>query len=190
MAEGGDEVWLVRHAETQWSLDGRHTGRTDIALTDTGRAAARAMRTRIDGHDFAEVFVSPLSRAVETCELIGLRAGMTECDDLLEWDYGDYEGLTTAQIRKRRPDWSLWRDGCPGGETADDVAARADRALDRVRATDGDVALVAHGHILRVVAARWVGQQGAFGGRLALSTGSLSVLGFERETPVVVRWNT
>jgi broad specificity phosphatase PhoE len=190
MGEIGYGVWLVRHAETQWSRQGRHTGRTDIALTDAGRAAARAMRARIDGYDFAQVFVSPLSRAVETCELVGLRAGMAECDDLLEWDYGDYEGITTDDIRKRRPDWSLWRDGCPGGETADDVAARADRVLERVRAAGGDVALVAHGHILRVVAARWVGEPGAFGGRMALSTGSLSVLGFERETPVVVRWNT
>jgi broad specificity phosphatase PhoE len=184
------DVWLVRHAETQWSLDGRHPGRTDIALTDAGRAAARAMRARVDDHRFALVLVSPLHRAVETCELVGLRAGMTPCDDLLEWDYGDYEGMTTAQIRKRRPDWQLWRDGCPGGEQPRDVTARADRVIELALSADGDVALVAHGHVLRVVAARWMGQDGAFGGRLALATGSLSVLGFERETRVLARWNT
>ncbi len=183
------DVWLVRHAETQWSVDGRHTGRTDIALTDAGRKAATALRARIDAHAFADVFVSPLSRAVETCELVGLRAGMTPCDDLLEWDYGTYEGLTTDQIRKRRPDWSLWRDGCPGGETADDVAVRTDRVIGRALEASGDVALVAHGHVLRVLAARWLAQPGAFGARLALATGSLSVLGFERETRVIARWN-
>src|SRR5215813_13163758 len=131
------EVWLVRHAETQWSLQGRHTGRTDIALTEHGRSVAREMRARVDDHDFALVLVSPLHRAVETAQLLGLGAAMTPCDDLLEWDYGDYEGITSDQIHKRRPDWNLWRDGCPGGETADDLGARADRVLDRVREADG-----------------------------------------------------
>src|SRR5262249_2294070 len=153
--------------------EGRHTGRTDVALTDAGRAAARAMRARIESHAFALVLVSPLGRAVETCELAGLRAQMTPCADLLDWDYGDYEGITRDQVRKRRPDWDLWRDGCPGGETARDVGVRADRVIERVLDTDGDVALIAHGHVLRVLAARWVGQQGSFGGRLALATGSL-----------------
>jgi probable phosphoglycerate mutase len=183
------DVWLLRHAETQWSLDGRHTGRTDIPLTDAGRARARALRPRIAEHEFALVLCSPLGRARETCELVGLGDAMTTTDDLLEFDYGDYEGMTTPQIRERRPQWTLWADGCPGGETADDVAVRTDRVIDRALSAAGDVALIAHGHVLRVLAARWVGQPGPFGGRLALGTGSVSVLGFERDVRVVTRWN-
>src|SRR4029077_2493934 len=179
------DVWLLRHAETQWSVDGRHTGRTDIPLTDAGREWARALRPRVGEHEFALVLCSPLARARETCELVGLGDAMTATDDLLEFDYGDYEGITTPQIRERQPDWCLWRDGCPGGETADDVAARTDRVIDRALSASGDVALVAHGHVLRVLAARWLGQPGAFGGRLALGTGTVSVLGFERDTRVV-----
>jgi broad specificity phosphatase PhoE len=181
------DVWLLRHAQTEWSRDGRHTGRTDVPLTDAGRNAARALRARVEGHDFALVLCSPLARARETAQLAGLQPQLR--DDLLEFDYGDYEGITTAQIRERRPGWSLWRDGCPGGETADDVGRRVDRVIDEALAAGGDVALVAHGHVLRVLAARWLEQPAAFGGRLRLDTGTISVLGFERETRVIHSWN-
>jgi probable phosphoglycerate mutase len=183
------EVWLVRHAETEWSRSGKHTGRTDVPLTDAGRERASEMRARLAGRDFALVLVSPLERARETARLAGLGDPCQVREDLLEWDYGDYEGITTADIREERPDWYLWRDGVPNGETADEVAARCDRVIDEVLAVDGDVALFAHGHILRALAARWVEEPVAFGGRLFLSTGSLSVLGFEREVRVTRLWN-
>jgi probable phosphoglycerate mutase len=182
------EAWLLRHAETEWSRDGRHTGRTDIPLTDEGRERARALRERIAGHDFALVLSSPLARARETAELAGLTPQLR--DELLEFDYGEYEGITTDQIRRERPDWYLWRDGSPGGETPDDVGRRVDRVIDEALRADGDVAIVAHGHVLRALAARWIEQPAAFGGRLRLDTGSLSVLGFEREVRVIRRWNT
>ena len=181
------EAWLLRHAETEWSRDGRHTGRTDVPLTDVGRERARALRKRIAGHSFALVLSSPLSRARETAELAGLTPQLR--DDLLEFDYGEYEGITTAQIRQQRPDWYLWRDGCPGGETAEDVGRRVDRVIEEVLQADGDAAIVAHGHVLRALGARWAEQPAAFGGRLALDTGSISVLGFEREVRVLRRWN-
>jgi broad specificity phosphatase PhoE len=181
------EAWLLRHAETEWSRDGRHTGRTDVPLTDEGRERARALRTRIAGHSFALVLSSPLSRARETAELAGLTPQLR--DDLVEFDYGEYEGITTAQIREQRPDWYLWRDGAPGGETAEDVGRRVDRVIDEVLQAGGDVAIVAHGHVLRALGARWAEQPPAFGGRLALDTGSISVLGFEREVRVIRRWN-
>src|SRR5216110_357053 len=136
------EVWLLRHAETEWSRDGRHTGRTDVPLTQEGRDRARALINRIGGREFLLVLASPLSRARETAELAGLTPELR--DDLLEFDYGDYEGITTAQIRETRPDWYLWRDGSPNGETADDVGRRVDRVIDEVLRADGDVALVAH----------------------------------------------
>jgi probable phosphoglycerate mutase len=183
------EVWLLRHAETEWSRDGRHTGRTDIPLTDEGRDRARALRDRIAGHDFALVLTSPLSRARETAELAGAGDRAQLRDDLLEWDYGEYEGITTPQIRETRPDWYLWRDGALGGESATDVGARADRIVAEVLAAEGDVLVVAHGHVLRVLGARWIEQPPHIGGRLALSTGALCVLGFERETRVLWRWN-
>jgi probable phosphoglycerate mutase len=146
------DVWLLRHAETEWSRDGRHTGRTDVPLTDAGREAARALRARVAEHPFALVLCSPLSRARETAQLAGLAPQLR--DDLVEFDYGDYEGITTDEIRERRPGWDLWRDGCPGGETADDVGRRVSRVIDEVLRADGDVALVAHGHVLRVLADR------------------------------------
>jgi probable phosphoglycerate mutase len=182
------EVWLLRHAETEWSRDGRHTGRTDVPLTDVGRERARALGERIAGHAFALVLSSPLSRARETAELAGLPPQLR--DDLLEFDYGEYEGITTAQIRETRPGWYLWRDGCPGGETADDVGVRVDVVIEEALGADGDVALVAHGHVLRALAARWVEEPAAFGGRLRLDTGTISVLGFEREVRVIRAWNT
>jgi broad specificity phosphatase PhoE len=182
------ELWLLRHAETEWSRDGRHTGRSDLPLTDVGRERARALRERIAGRAFALVLSSPLSRARETAELAGLEPQLR--DDLVEFDYGEYEGITTAQIRERRPDWYLWRDGCPGGESAQDVGRRVDRVIDETLGADGDVVIVAHGHVLRALAARWVGEPAAFGGRLRLDTGTVCVLAFEREVRVIRRWNT
>jgi probable phosphoglycerate mutase len=184
-----DEVWLVRHAETEWSRTGRHTGRTDIPLTEAGRGVAWGpLRARLDGHAFALVLCSPLTRARDTARLAGLECSGLR-DDLLEWDYGEYEGITTPEIREQRPSWYLWRDGAPGGESPDDVAARCDRVIAEARAVDGDVALVAHGHILRALSARWVEEPVAFGGRLHLGTGSISVLGYEREVSSISRWN-
>jgi broad specificity phosphatase PhoE len=181
------QVWLLRHAETEWSRDGRHTGRTDVPLTDEGRARARELGHRIARRAFALVLSSPLSRAIETAELAGLEPQLR--DDLVEFDYGEYEGITTAQIRESRPDWYLWRDGSPKGETAEDVGRRVDRVIEEALRADGDVALVAHGHVLRALAARWVEQPASFGGRLRLDTGTISVLGFEREVRVIRRWN-
>ncbi|MCW2992414.1 MAG: histidine phosphatase family protein [Solirubrobacterales bacterium] len=183
------EAWLIRHAETEWSKAKRHTGRTDIPLTDDGRAAATVLADRLAGREWGAVWCSPLSRARETCALAGLGDRAVLRDELLEWDYGDYEGVTTAAIREARPDWYLWRDGCPGGESPADVAARCDRLVAGLLEVDGDVALFAHGHLLRMLAARWIELAPDGGGRLALSTGSLSVLGFERETRVLWRWN-
>jgi probable phosphoglycerate mutase len=183
------ELWLIRHAETEWSRTHKHTGRTDIPLTDAGREVARALRDRLAAHAFAAVFVSPLSRARETADLAGLGDRAQLRDDLMEWDYGDYEGLTTAEIRQGRPDWFLWRDGVPNGERPEDVAARVDRVIEEALRVDGDVAIVAHGHVLRVLAARWVEQPPAFGARLALHTGAIGRCGFERETRVLTGWN-
>jgi broad specificity phosphatase PhoE len=183
-----EEIWLLRHAETEWSKSGQHTGRTDVALTDEGRRVARALRDRVASHDFAAVFCSPLSRARETADLAGLQvSGVRE--ELREWDYGEYEGLTTPEIRESRPGWYLWRDGAPGGETEDQIAARCDRMIDEVRAVEGDAILVAHGHILRALAARWVQEPVAFGGRLFLATGTISKLGYERDVQVIRAWN-
>jgi probable phosphoglycerate mutase len=183
------ELVLARHGETEWSRDGRHTGRTDIPLTENGRSQAEGLRDKLSEWTFVGVLSSPLSRALETCRLAGLGDSVTITDDLLEWDYGDYEGITTAEIRESRPDWSLWRDGCPGGETAADVGARVDRVIEQVGGLGGPVALFAHGHVLRVLAARWLGLSPSNGALFALGTGTLSVLGYERETRVIQRWN-
>ena len=189
MAKTGPEVLLLRHGQTEWSVNGRHTGTTDVPLTEEGRAQARALRDRLAGRDFALVLTSPLGRARETCELAGLGAEAQVRDDLLEWNYGEYEGVTTAEIRRRDSDWLLWRDGCPGGETAAQVGARVDRVVAEVRAADGDCALFAHGHVLRVLAARWIELAPAEGGRFGLSTATVSVMGWEREMPVFWLWN-
>jgi broad specificity phosphatase PhoE len=183
------EAVLVRHAETEWSRDGRHTGRMDVHLTEHGRDAARALRERLARWSFALVLVSPSSRARETCELCGLDAAAQVRADLLEWDYGEYEGLTTPEIRAQRPDWLLWRDGCPGGESPAEVGARADRLVAEVAAGDGGVAVFSHGHMLRVLGARWIGLGPESGARLGLSTGAICVLGHERQTTVLARWN-
>jgi broad specificity phosphatase PhoE len=184
-----NEAWLIRHAETEWSKSRRHTGRTDVPLTDAGRALARTLAERLAPRTWAAVWSSPLSRALETCRLAGLGEHAQTRDDLLEWDYGDYEGITTSEIRETRPDWYLWRDGCPGGESPGDVAARADRLIAGALEVEGDLAIFAHGHVLRMLAARWIELGPEGGGRLALSTGSQSVLGFEREVRVLWRWN-
>ena len=184
-----DEIILVRHGATEWSENGRHTGRTDLPLCATGRAEAEALRPRLAAHEFALVLVSPLTRARETCRLVGLDTSAEVDDDLREWDYGDFEGMTTVEIRRIRPSWSVFEHGAPSGEDAEQVGARADRVIARVDEVDGAVALVAHGHLLRVLAARWIGLGPAFGARLYLGTGTLSVLGFQRETRVVQSWN-
>ncbi|MEA2229584.1 MAG: hypothetical protein QOF04_3214 [Solirubrobacteraceae bacterium] len=179
----------MRHAETEWSRGGRHTGRTDVALTDAGRARARELAPVLAGRSFALVLTSPLPRARETAALAGLGDAAQEREDLLEWDYGDYEGITTAEIRETDPDWYLWRDGVPGGETGEEVAARCDRIVAELLGVDGDVAIFAHGHVLRALSARWLEEPVGFGGRLYLTTGSYSVLGFEREVRVIRHWN-
>jgi probable phosphoglycerate mutase len=184
------QIILVRHGETAWSASGRHTSTTDLDLTARGADQARALASVLSGRRFGAVLCSPRRRAWRTAELAGLT--VTDVDpDLAEWDYGRYEGRTTADICRERPGWTLWTDGAPGGESPDQVAARADRVLDRVRAaaTDADIAVVAHGHLLRVAAARWIGLGPQDGARLHLDTGTLSALGFEHGTPVVTRWN-
>ena len=183
------EIVLARHGETEWSRDMRHTGRTNIPLTDKGRRQAELLRDSLAGRSFERVLSSPLDRAIETCRLAGVDEHAELTDDLLEWDYGEYEGITTAQIREGRPDWYLWRDGCPGGETAADVGRRVDRVIGELEGLDGDAAVFAHGHVLRVLAARWLRLGPESGALLKLDTGTLSALGWERETRVVSRWN-
>ena len=182
-------VHLVRHGATEWSVTGQHTGRTDIPLTEEGRHQAERLAARLARERFALVLVSPLARARETAEITGF-GDVAEVDpDLVEWDYGDYDGRTAAEIRRERPGWTPWHGGFPGGETLEEVAARADRVVARVRGVDGDVALFAHGHILRVIAARWLEQPPIEAAHYYLATASLSMLGWERETPVIDRWN-
>jgi broad specificity phosphatase PhoE len=183
------EVLLVRHGQTEWSRDGRHTGRTDVPLTAEGRRQAEALREPLSKHAFERVLTSPLSRASETCRLAGLGERAERRDELLEWDYGEYEGRTTADIRTERAGWLLWRDGCPGGEQAAEVGARVDRVVTELRRLDGEAAVFAHGHLLRVLTARWVGLGPEAGALLALDTGTLCVLGWEREQEVIRVWN-
>jgi probable phosphoglycerate mutase len=183
------DIVLVRHAETRWSRAGRHTGRTDIPLTEAGREAARRLAPRLSARPFELVLTSPARRARETCELSGLGAAAQPREDLLEWDYGEYEGLTSAQIHDERPGWSLWRDGCPGGESASQVGARADRVIAELRAASGPAAVFAHGHVLRVLGARWIDLDPAQGARLGLSPGGLSLLGYEHGLAILASWN-
>jgi broad specificity phosphatase PhoE len=189
MARHEQKIYLVRHGETQWSLSGQHTGVSDIPLTENGRMAARLLQTVLAGESFALVLTSPLQRARETCELAGLGAQALVEPELVEWKYGDYEGITTAQIRTTRPGWSVFRDGCPGGETPEEIGARADRVLAKVRATEGNVALFAHGHIFRVLAARWINLPASYGEHFLLDTATLNVLGYYRESPALKIWN-
>jgi len=183
------QLWLVRHGQTEWSAAGRHTGRTDLPLDDTGRRQASGLAAALSGLSVTLVLTSPLERARETCELAGYGDRVDVDEDLQEWDYGDYDGLTTDEIRAARPGWSLWHDGCPGGESAAQVGARADRVIARVRDAAGDSLAFAHGHLLRVLAARWLGLAPEAGALLALTTATVSLLGWEREQPVVRRWN-
>ena len=183
------EVVLIRHGETEWSRDGRHTGRTDVPLTEVGQEGAMRLGARLGGWHFTRVFASPLGRALDTCRLAGYGDIVEVREDLVEWDYGAYEGRTTKDIRGERPQWSLWTEGVPGGEEADDVGERADRIVDELRQVGGHVAVFAHGHVLRVLAARWVSLPPTEGRIFALRTAAICVLGYERETPVIVRWN-
>lgn len=185
-----NELWLVRHGETAWTISRQHTGRTDIPLTPAGEAAAATLRRRLAREPFALVLVSPLLRARRTAELAGFGADQVELEpDLQELDYGEYEGLTTRQIREQRPGWDLWRDGCPGGESVQDVAVRAQRVIDRARAADGPVLLVAHGHMLRTLTAVALGLHPDAGRAFVLDPGTISIVGHEHEWPALVRWN-
>ncbi|MDQ3979377.1 MAG: histidine phosphatase family protein [Actinomycetota bacterium] len=183
------QLVLVRHGETEWTITGQHTGRTDIPLTSNGREEARRVGSLLVGRTFAWVLSSPLTRALETCRLAGMGEAVETTGDLMEWDYGQYEGLTTAEIRKGNPRWSLWLDGAPGGETASDVAVRVDTVIKEAREQDGDVLVFAHGHVLRVLAARWLGLSPSEGRLFALHPAAVCTLGYERETAVLVHWN-
>jgi broad specificity phosphatase PhoE len=182
-------VFVIRHGETEWSLSGQHTGTTDIPLTDNGRRLAERMRPVLAKNAFGLVLCSPMQRARETCKLAGLGDKAVIDSDLVEWNYGEYEGLTPKQIRERAPGWLIFRDGCRRGETPEQVGARVDRVISRSRVVDGDVALFAHGHVLRVLVARWIGLPAGGGQHFLLGTGTLCVLGYYREIPAVRTWN-
>ena len=192
MSETLPIVYLARHGETAWSLSGQHTGRTDLPLTERGERNARQLGERLKGLTFAKIFTSPLQRAMRTSELAGFGVAAEVDADLFEWNYGDYEGRRTAEILTERPDWQLFRDGCPGGESPDQVGARADRFVSRVRAVAGEVLLFSSGHFLRVLAARWLGLEPGAGRYFLLSTASLGMLAYEhnnRSEPVIRLWN-
>jgi broad specificity phosphatase PhoE len=191
MSEALPIVYLARHGETAWTLTGQHTGLTDLPLTERGERNARRLEERLRGVTFAKVFTSPLQRAMRTCELAGF-GSVAEIDrDLLEWNYGEYEGRLTTDIHRERPDWQLFRDGCPGGESPSQVGARADRVVHRTRAIEGDVLLFSSGHFLRVLAARWLGLEPAAGRFFLLSTASVGALSYEHNLfePVIRLWN-
>ncbi len=183
------EIWLIRHGETEWSRSGQHTGRTDIPLAPEGLRQAEALGRHLGGRRFALVLTSPLARARETCRLAGYESVAQVSADLREWDYGIYEGRTTADIRVTEPGWSIWTSPVPEGESIEAVGARARRVIEQALPADGDVALFSHGHLLRILGASWIGRPPDDGRLLALSTASISVLGWERETRVIQRWN-
>jgi broad specificity phosphatase PhoE len=189
MTPRAHEVILVRHGETEWSRTGKHTGSTDIPLTERGRRQAQAVGAALRDRDFALVLTSPLGRALETCRLAGFGERAVQRDELMEWDYGTYEGRTTAEVREERPGWTLWRDGVPEGETVEQVGERVDRVLDDLRPLDGDALLFAHGHVLRVLTARWLELDPGAGRLFALDPATISALGYERETAVIKLWN-
>ena len=189
MAREEQRVYLLRHGETEWSRSGKHTSVTDIPLTENGRIAARRLRPDLANQTFALVLTSPLQRARETCELAGLGKVTVVDPDLMEWNYGEYEGLTTKQIHLTRPGWSLFRDGCPGGETPEQVALRADSIIAKVRQQEGNVALFAHGHIFRVLAARWINLPASHGEHFLLDTATLNILGYYYDSPALKIWN-
>ena len=182
-------VVLARHGETEWSRSLRHTGKTDLPLTEEGRRQATALGPRLRPWTFSLVLTSPLKRALETCRLAGYADRAQVRPDLVEWDYGQYEGLTSKQIEEIDPNWSLWRDGCPDGETAADVGRRADRVIAEIRGIDGDVLIFAHGHVLRVLASRWLEEPPEGGRHYALQTATLSILSYEHADPVLRQWN-
>jgi broad specificity phosphatase PhoE len=191
MTEPLPVIYLARHGETAWSLSGQHTGRTDLPLTERGETNARALGARLQGLHFAKVISSPSQRAIRTCELAGFGARAEIESDLAEWDYGRYEGRRTAEILAENPKWQLFRDGCPGGESPSEIGARAGRAVTRIRAVGGDVLVFSSAHILRVLAARWLGLETAGGRLLVLGTASLSLLGYEHNLaePAIRLWN-
>ncbi|HVL00853.1 MAG TPA: histidine phosphatase family protein [Dongiaceae bacterium] len=182
-------IYLIRHGETEWSLNGRHTGSTDIPLTENGRAVATRLASALDGIQFDLVLTSPLQRARETCALAGLEAQAEVDADLVEWNYGQYEGLTPNQIRAGNPDWLVFRDGCPGGESSEHIGARADWVISRVQLCKGNVALFSHGHFLRVFAARWIGLPASGGCHFLLDTATLCVLSEYHGNPAILHWN-
>ena len=182
-------AWLVRHGETEWSRTGKHTGRTDVPLTEVGRRQAVDAGGKLEGRQFALIISSPMSRALDTARLAGFGDRVSVDPDLCEWDYGGYEGITTPEIRRSVPGWTVWTHGVPDGESPEHVGNRVDRVIERIRSAPGDVAVFAHGHILRVLTARWLGLDPAAGRLFALHTATVSVLGWERETPVIERWN-
>ena len=200
------DIVLARHGETEWSRDLKHTSHTDLPMTEHGREEAESLRPAFAGRTFESVLSSPMQRALDTCRAAGLGDQVETTEDLLEWDYGEYEGITTAEIRQERPDWYLWRDGCPGGETAADVGRRVDRVIAELGAQTaagrflhsqagrfahgGDAAIFAHGHLLRVLTARWLGLGPESGALFKLDTGTISTLGYERDTRVVTGWNS
>jgi broad specificity phosphatase PhoE len=192
MSEKLPTIYLARHGETAWSLTGQHTGLTDLPLTKHGGRNAAHLGERLRGLKFAKVFTSPLQRAMRTCELAGFKSSAEIDKDLVEWNYGDYEGRRTIEIHAERPGWQIFRDGCPGGESPEQVAARADRVVSRVRAVADDVLLFSSGHFLRVLAVRWLGLEPAAGRFFTLDTASLSELGYERDlsAPVIKLWNS
>jgi probable phosphoglycerate mutase len=189
MAKSAQRVYLVRHGETEWSLSGQHTGTTDLPLTDNGRALARRLAPILADQAFSLVLTSPLRRARETCALAGLAERAVVDPDLLEWSYGEYEGLTPKQIAAKRPGWLIFRDGCPGGESPAQIGARVDRVIGRVREAEGNVALFAHGHVFRVLVARWIGLPPSGGQHFSLDTATLSILGHYHDSPAVKVWN-
>jgi broad specificity phosphatase PhoE len=182
------EVWLIRHGETEWSRSGQHTGVTDLPMTEAGEAAASALRAILGGTTFDLVLCSPRQRALRTAELAGFTVTHTEVD-LAEWNYGDYEGRTRIDILDERPDWSIWTDGAPNGETPDQISARVDRVIAKCRAANGRVLLFAHGHVLRTLAARWIAQPVTVGAHLPLDTAKVCVLAYDRGVPTLDRWN-
>ncbi|MCX6929545.1 MAG: histidine phosphatase family protein [Verrucomicrobia bacterium] len=191
MGENFPVIYLARHGETAWSVTGQHTGRTDLPLTERGERNAGRLGQRLSGLVFAKVFTSPLQRAFRTCELAGFGAIAKVDPDLVEWNYGDYEGLRTVQIRSKHPNWQLFRDGCPSGESPEQVGSRADRTVSRLREIEGDVLIFSSGHFLRVLASRWLGLEPAAGRFFMLKTASLSALGYENSLaqPVIQFWD-
>jgi broad specificity phosphatase PhoE len=182
-------IYLIRHGETEWAKSGRHTGLTDIPLTDAGREQAGFLLPIFDDVKFARILSSPLQRALETAKLAGLSSRLELDKELLEWDYGGYEGLTTAQIRERVPGWSIWTNACPGGETINQISERADRVVAKLSAIEGNIAIFSHGHFLRVLVSRWIGLSADHGRHFLLGTSTLSILGYEHETQVIKTWN-